>query len=95
MDQLKSKGAIYCDQNDIEEPMSVIGNDLFTIPSIGTLQLVEPFAPTRQQMDQLKYFKTDELIGNIKGYRDKDQKFNIQWIRWSKNGKCLNYGTIL
>lgn len=100
LDQLKSDGGIYCNENNIEEPITVVSeNNIFSIESIGLLELVEPFANTRQQMDKLKYFKgineNNGLIGNIKGYRDKDQKFKIEWIRWSKNGKCLNYGCLL
>lgn len=96
LDELLFKGGIYCNEDNIEEPMVVEGNNKFYIPSIGILELIEPFANTRQQMDKLKYFKNENgLIGNIKGYRDKDQKFNIQWICWSRNNKILNYGTIL
>jgi hypothetical protein len=100
LEDLNKYGGLYYGSNNLTEliiPISLnqwkLGNNILT--------LYEPYATTREEMDKLKYFTyqvyENKLVGNVKGYRDKDQKFKIEWIRWilkGKNDKFISYGTI-
>jgi len=95
LDHFRQYGGIYYGPNNKKEEIIPISKDQFKLGKY-TLTLYQPYATTREEMDKLNYFMTDNgLIGNIKGFRDKDQKFNIEWIRWRKsNNECISYGTI-
>lgn len=95
LDDLKSRGGLYYDHNNVITPINKISCNRFKLNN-HTLDLIEPYANTRQQSDKLMLFKGNNgLIGEIHGYRDKDQKFVMEWICWRKNGKYLSYGTVM
>lgn len=95
LDDLKSHGGLYYDHTNIITPITPMNCDMFKLGPY-TLTLIEPYANTRQQSDKMMLFKGNSgLIGEIHGYRDKDQKFIIEWICWKQNNNYLNYGTIM
>jgi hypothetical protein len=93
LEDLNKYGGIYYGINNTNKLIIPITLNNWKLED-NILTLYQPYSTTREEMDKLKYFTYNGLIGNIKGYRDKDQKFNIEWIRWRENNNYISYGTI-
>lgn len=95
LNDLKLRGGLYYDHNNVITQIIPINCNLFSLEKY-TLELIEPYANTRQQSDNLMFFKGDNgLVGEIHGYRDKNQNFIMEWICWRKNDEYLSYGTVM